>query len=465
MEIMSQVFWPGGPRSTPRGWTVSTISNSLRVGVPNDSLTSRFVKVEYDHFTNNYSVTGFSIDVFKETVRLLPYSLPFDFVPFNGPYDELVKQIHLKNFDAVVGAAMIAKRCKYAEFAHPHTESGLVMVVPVQSQSSNKAWLFTKPFTKAMWILTAIINFYNGFVIWMIERNHCSELKGSALNQLGTLLWLAVATLFSLRGEQLHSNLSRMATVVWLFVALVIMQSYTASLTSMLTVQRLEPRIADIETLKNSNAMIGYSTKSFIVNYLEDVLQFNPNNIKDLETTEGCAENLRNGKIAAVFLEVPVAKLFIAKYCKSFIMAGPTYKIGGSAFAFPKGSPIVSDINEALLNVFESGKLMELENSLAASEKCVDVESDHENISLSPSSFLVLFIFSGVTSTAALAIYVIRGMWKLDNSMSQHKSIWMLILLVMERWRHLKKHMSGKVSNVESLRNPPNSTSDFRTHV
>ncbi|KAA8523962.1 hypothetical protein F0562_010607 [Nyssa sinensis] len=256
-----------------------------------------------------------------------------------------------------------------------------------------------------------------------------------------------------------------MATVVWLFVALVITQSYTASLTSMLTVQRLEPRVADIATLKNSNAMIGYSTKSFIVNYLEDVLQFNPNNIKDLETTEGCAENLRNGKIAAVFLEVPVAKLFIAKYCKSFIMAGPTYKIGGSAFAFPKGSPMVSDINEALLNVFENGKLLELENNLAASEKCVDVESDHENISLSPSSFLVLFIISGVTSTAALAIYVIRGMWKLDNSMCQHISIWMLILLVMERWRHLKKHTSRKVSNVESPRNPPNSTSDFWTHV
>ncbi|KAA8523961.1 hypothetical protein F0562_010608 [Nyssa sinensis] len=363
MENLSQVFWPGGPRTSPRGWTLSTISGRLRVGVPNDSYYSRFVKVEYDYSTNNYSVTGFSIDVFRETVKLLPYYLPYDFIPFNnGTYDALVQQIQLKKFDAVVGASMIAGRCKYADFAHPHTQSVLVMVVPVQSQSSNKAWLFMKPFTKAMWTLTACINVFNGFVVWLIERNHCSELRGSALNQLGTLLWLAFVTLFSLRGEKLHSNLSRMATVT-------------------------------IETLKNSNAMIGYTNKSFIVNYLVDVLHFNAKHIKIVTTPEGCAQALRNGEIAAVFLEVLVAKLFLATYCNSFIIAGPTYKIGGSAFAFPKGSPMVSDINEALLKVIENGKLLELENNLTASDKCVDVESDHENISLSPSSFLVLFIF------------------------------------------------------------------------
>ncbi|KAJ0934724.1 putative ionotropic glutamate receptor [Helianthus annuus] len=39
-------------------------------------------------------------------------------------------------------------------------------------------------------------------------------------------------------GDKLHSNFSRMVVVVWLFVALIITQSYTASFTSMLTAQR-----------------------------------------------------------------------------------------------------------------------------------------------------------------------------------------------------------------------------------
>uniref|UniRef100_A0A251UBK5 Putative ionotropic glutamate receptor n=1 Tax=Helianthus annuus TaxID=4232 RepID=A0A251UBK5_HELAN len=59
-------------------------------------------------------------------------------------------------------------------------------------------------------------------------------------------------------GDKLHSNLSRMVVVVWLFVALIITQSYTASFTSMLTAQRLEPTITNIEVLRNTNATVGY---------------------------------------------------------------------------------------------------------------------------------------------------------------------------------------------------------------
>ena len=57
-----------------------------------------------------------------------------------------------------------------------------------------------KLFTKAMWVLIVTINVYNGFVIWFIERDNNPELKGSVLNQLGTLMWLAFRTLFSIHG-------------------------------------------------------------------------------------------------------------------------------------------------------------------------------------------------------------------------------------------------------------------------
>ncbi|KAL3508726.1 hypothetical protein ACH5RR_028127 [Cinchona calisaya] len=332
MEILGPIFWPGGSSAVPRGWDIPVVFNQLKIGVPNASLINYFVNVKYDHFTQNYSISGFSIDVFRETVKRLPYNLPYSFIPFDGTYDALVEQVRLKKFDAAVGdIAIISKRYADADFTHSHTESGLVLIVPVQSHS-NKGWLFLKPFTKAMWFLTASINVYNGFVIWMIERKYSSELRGSPINQIGTLLWLAFATLFSLNGERLHSNLSRMATLVWLFVALIISQSYTASLTSMLTVSKLEPKVANIETLRYSNAVIGYYRKAFVESYLLDVLHFSPNNIKYFTTFEECAEDLKTGKIAGALLEVPTAKVLLAKYCKSFMTAGPTYKSGGYGF-------------------------------------------------------------------------------------------------------------------------------------
>ncbi|KAL6975454.1 hypothetical protein U1Q18_024249 [Sarracenia purpurea var. burkii] len=123
-----------------------------------------------------------------------------------------------------------------------------------------------------------------------------------------------------------------MAMVVWLFVAIVITQSYTASLTSMLTVQRLQPAIADVETLKSGNALVGNCKGSFVARYLVEVLGIKSSNIKNFTSPEEYARALRTGEVAATFLEVPLAKLFLAKYCRSFTMAGPTYKVGGFGF-------------------------------------------------------------------------------------------------------------------------------------
>ena len=121
--------------------------------------------------------------------------------------------------------------------------------------------------------------------------------------------------------------------------------------------------------------------------------------------------------------------------------------------AFPKCSPLVSSITEALLKVSESGQLRELENIMIAAAKCEDIEPDKETPSLSPSGFLVLFILSGGTSTVALLVYI----FCLDKSMLCRKIMWRLMKATMRYWRCLKQRFSRRVSNVaESTCNSPN---------
>ncbi|KAF4378907.1 hypothetical protein F8388_021994 [Cannabis sativa] len=199
----------------------------------------------------------------------------------------------MKEFDAVVGdVAIVANRYEYAEFTLPYTQSGLVMIVPVRSKTSNRAWLFLKPFTMSMWLLIVLVNIYNG--------------------------------------DKLHSNLSRMTMLVWLFVALVITQTYTANLASMLTVQQLEP---DIGSLQSSKAMFGYCRGSYLQRYLVKVLKYHPNQIRKFDTQDEYAQALRTKQVVGVFLEISLAKLFLAKHCnKGFTMIPPTYKVGGFGF-------------------------------------------------------------------------------------------------------------------------------------
>ncbi|KAI7754653.1 hypothetical protein M8C21_030932, partial [Ambrosia artemisiifolia] len=376
LKNLGHIFWPGRPLHTPRGWAVPTSASPLRVGVPTMAVFKKFVEVKYDHMHHNFTCIGYSIELFKETIKRLPYHLSYEFHPFSGSYDSLVEQVYLKRFDAVVGdVSVISRRYQYAEFTHPYTETGLMMVVPVVSY--HEQWLFVKPFTLGMWALTIVVYIYNGFVLWLIERKHSPELQGSALNQAGILLCLAFTRLFSLDGDQLKNNLTRMITVAWLFVAIIVGQCYTASLTSMLTVRRLAPRVADYETLKNANAAVGYGRGAHVASYLVDVLGFKNENIRGFTSPEEYAHAFRNKEIAAVFLEAPYTKLFLARYCKSFMVAA-TFGEGGFAFVLPKGSFMVTDFTKALLDVSESGTLQNMEKRMLGSEHCVDMESDHD---------------------------------------------------------------------------------------
>lgn len=112
-----------------------------------------------------------------------------------------------KKFDAVVGdTAIVANRCEYAQFSQPYADPGLQIVVYIKPRKFDQAWLFKKPFTTMMWAITGIVNVYNGFVVWLIERSHNEAFRGNILNQVGTMLSLAFTTLFLGQGNILNKS-------------------------------------------------------------------------------------------------------------------------------------------------------------------------------------------------------------------------------------------------------------------
>lgn len=112
-------------------------------------------------------------------------------------------------FDAVAGDLTISEeKLKHVDFSQPYTESGLVLIVPIQSKLPSQVWLFMKPFTTEMWGLIIAITIYNGLTVWLIERNHDDELRsGNVWNQIGAIFWLAFSTLFTLRGKFYSINI------------------------------------------------------------------------------------------------------------------------------------------------------------------------------------------------------------------------------------------------------------------
>lgn len=409
-RLAGPVIWPGNlssVKSSPKGWAMPSRDNPLIIGVPGRTSFQKFVKV-YHSNKDDIKYEGWCIEVFKMVLSNLSYDLPYEFQPFYGNYDDLVCRVSNKTFDAVVGdMTILSKRLEYVEFTQPYTESGLSMIVPAKPEGS-AAWMFLKPFTWEMWTVTGAIMLYTMLIIWFLEHPFNPEFGGPWKNQIGTTVWFTFSSLFFAHREKINRNLTRVVVVVWLFVVWILTSSYTASLSSMLTVQRMQPVKTDIEWLKSSNSKVGCDNDSFVRNYLEDVIGFKPGNIHTVLNETDYTGLFENKSITAAFLELPYKKVFINKHCKGYTATTPTYKFGGFGFAFQKGSPIVRDFSESILRLLEDGKLTPLEEEwLTPSKECaVNVTSSTEHLSLQ--SFWGLYLISGVISTICFLLSLIR---------------------------------------------------------
>lgn len=135
-------------------------------------------------------------------------------------------------------------------------------------------------------------------------------------------------------GENTVSTLGRMVLIIWLFVVLIINSSYTASLTSILTVQQLYSPINGIESLKETDEPIGFQVGSFAERYLEET-GIPKSRLVALGSPEEYATALQRGSskggVAAVVDERPYVELFLSNQCK-FRIVGQEFTKSGWGF-------------------------------------------------------------------------------------------------------------------------------------
>lgn len=131
------------------------------------------------------------------------------------------------------------------------------------------------------------------------------------------------------------SLLGRVVLVIWLFIVLIIQSSYTASLTSILTVRQLSSPIKGVDSLLSSGDAIGFQVGSFAENYLAEQLGVERSRLKALGSPEEYARELdlgpENGGVAAIVDERPYVDLFLSTKCK-FSIIGSEFTKGGWGF-------------------------------------------------------------------------------------------------------------------------------------
>ncbi|WVZ09152.1 hypothetical protein V8G54_013682 [Vigna mungo] len=406
------VIWPGNTDEKPRGWVFPNNGRLLKIGVPRG--------VSYHEFVSQIKGTdmfeGFCIDVFLAAVNLLPYAVPYRFISYgdgknNPSMTELVRLITTGEFDGAVGdIAITTERTRMVDFTQPYIESGLVVVAPIGQAESN-ALAFLAPFTPKMWFVTASFFILVGAVVWILEHRVNDEFRGPPKKQVVTVLWFSFSTMFFSHRENTVSTLGRVVLIIWLFVVLIINSSYTASLTSILTVQQLYSPIKGIESLVNSKVPIGYTQGSFAKNYLVQEIHIEESRLVPLTTPEEIAKALKNGPenggVAAYIDERAYTDIFLSSRCDLSVV-GQEFTRNGWGFAFPRDSPLAVDLSTAILQMIDNGDLQRIHDKWLLSSACLSQGSKLEVERLQLKSFWGLYAICGVACLFALFMYLIQ---------------------------------------------------------
>ncbi|XP_071726888.1 glutamate receptor 2.8-like [Rutidosis leptorrhynchoides] len=371
----------------------------LVVWIPKKDVFTEFVKVK------NFEVKGgFSIAIFCYALQLLPYRVQPIFKPYindrgesNGTYDQLIHVIEGTNCQSIGGDITVrASRAQYVDFTPPYLSSEVYMLIHGSHEWNQTLWTFLRPFTKRLWFTIVGMCIYIGVAITILEYRADNPKFTASYQTLKMIIWFPVSTFFFNEGKIVNRN-SKVVLVIWLSMIFIVVQIFTASLSSWLTLDQLRPK------LPSGYENVGYQNGSFLKDFIMNKYKSNGMNLVPLKSVKEYKTALSTGRVTAVFDELPYIELFLAKYGSNYVKFGPINQESGITFAFPRGSPFLPSFTRAVISVTESDVMMDMKKKYLGFH-APDESQPNQDLpqSLDIQSFIGLFIFMGSVAIAAV---------------------------------------------------------------
>lgn len=197
---------------------------------------------------------GISIDLWDAIAEKNGYA--FQYQPM--PFDRLLSSLEEDEVDVVVGAlTMTPEREARFDFTLPFYSTGLAIAVPA---SATAGWwttftrLFSWRFISVVLALAAVLMVV-GALIWLFERRRNQEqFPEEPVRGLGDGFWWAAVTMTTVGyGDKSPVTLGgRLVAVVWMFAALIMVSTFTAAMTTALTVSNLQGSIQGASDLQGA---------------------------------------------------------------------------------------------------------------------------------------------------------------------------------------------------------------------
>jgi polar amino acid transport system substrate-binding protein len=294
---------------------------------------------------------GISIDLWRRIARQtgLRYRLQ------ETTLDGLTNGVADGSLDAAVAALTVTlPRLRVVDFTLPFYSTGLGIAVP--DNPSITWWpvvtnIFSLGFLRAVMALFAVSALI-GIVLWLVERRH-NEHFGTHRQGLGSSLWwsaLAMTQGGGLAGEKVPVTLlGRFLAMLWMVTSVIVIASFTAALSSALTLNQLRGNVhseADLRYVRAA-AIAGTETTEYLDR--EHIAH------QDFASPDAGLLALRKGNIDAVVYDRPMLQWLVNKQFPGTLRVLPTsFDPQVYAIALPSGSALRTPLNLALLDAVRS---------------------------------------------------------------------------------------------------------------
>lgn len=309
----------------------------------------------FSFFENGKPARGFSIDLWDEITRRI--GKDYVYRPahsFNG----MLEQVRQGEADlAVANISITAEREQYLDFSLPIYDSGLKVMIRAETGQPSLWQLFWESGAVQLIIGATLILLVIAHLMWWFEGGKQPYFRKEWPGGVWDAFWWAfiIVTMGGFELERPRGRLSRVLAVFWIIVGLFFISTFTAKITTALTVGELSSSISGWQDLGKRKVGVPKGTT------LERFARKHGLNSVVFDDFTQALEALKQGKVFAVLADAPVAEYYATHESGGEIVTvGETFAPDKIGIALQDQSPLREPINRALLQIIEDGTYAEL---------------------------------------------------------------------------------------------------------
>jgi len=300
--------------------------------------------------------TGFTVDLLSNIAKHTGWTYTYIETP---DVQGLLRAVAEGRADMGAGAISITgDRTRTLDFSQPILNAGLQIVAPVGNTERAHPGLieFLKllfSHSMAVWLLAALaLTVLPAHIIWLMERGDPGSMVSTSyfpgiFQAFGWGLGMLSAAPF----DPPQRWPIRMVTVLWTFVSIIFVAYYTAILTTNLTVAGIRSQIkSPADLVGKSVCSVANTTSATALGRLG--VQFT-----GVPKIDDCFAAFEKKQFAAIVYDAPVLQYYVTHRGAGIAeVAGPIFKDEDYGVAFPIGSELRRQFDDALLAVQEEGE-------------------------------------------------------------------------------------------------------------